>query len=52
MPHNPITLKRLARALDAAAQLVEMDPDYRPIFQRLDDEYRFLQAIAARRQAE
>jgi hypothetical protein len=51
MSHNQITLKRLARALDAAAQLVEMDPGYRPIFERLDEEYRFLQALAARRQA-
>ena len=45
-----ISLKRLERALRAVAQLVEMDPDYLPIFERLEQEVATARRLDAARQ--
>jgi hypothetical protein len=44
-----INLKRLERALGAAAQLVELDPVYWPIFERLEQEVETARRLEAAR---
>lgn len=43
-------LKRLERCLAAVAELVEMDPVYLPIFDRLEDEVKKARRIESARQ--
>lgn len=47
--HVPVTIKNLARWVDAVSELVERDPVYLPILRRLEDEYRLAQSLATRK---